>query len=588
MKVLVKEKLSPHKSKTPEGYLICRDAILARTGAQEYYASELYPNWGDEDRKISVMRKPEQVFSEQTLASFENKPITVEHPSEDVNSGNIKDYSVGFVRDIRRAKVNGEDVMIGNLVITDAEIVEDIENGIRTELSCGYNCDITDGDDPEQINIRGNHIALCEKGRAGCAKIVDSVTEKTGEYDFYGDDELWKKVILETDGENMSGFSSEPDEDGMRYMTIEGKSKFVEPVLKKLGIRNYEFHPTVGDVQPKKGEKEDEFVGRFMSETKEEYPDQKQRYAVAKSYWSRKNDSEYSKFEWLKSRVESNFYKKPEEFEKVAEYFYNKGLLGDDEWKELEEIYEKRYGVKVTDSHKLPNSIRNYLSKAFGKLSGFTHRDIDISDVLEKIQRVADAVSEEKLEIVRDKINGWYKSKDGTYRKDYYFSFDGYDNQFMVSLYANDDFEVTETNMYFTDCVDKPIDDAVDEVETKTYRGYEIEKHPDGRFKIELDRGEKYFGTESEAQIYIDDFIERARNMLRDRKIKRHSFGTSASDSEYSPSFKRELRKEIGRKKNEVLEMDEPEEDDRRLEFRRMKNKTLEQLRESMKNARNE
>ena len=96
MKVLVKEKLSPHKSKTPEGYLICRDAILARTGAQEYYASELYPNWGDEDRKISVMRKPEQVFSEQTLASFENKPITVEHPSEDVNSGNIKDYSVSI------------------------------------------------------------------------------------------------------------------------------------------------------------------------------------------------------------------------------------------------------------------------------------------------------------------------------------------------------------------------------------------------------------------------------------------------------------------------------------------------------------
>lgn len=35
MKVLIKEKLSPHKSKTPEGYLICRDAILGRTGTQE-------------------------------------------------------------------------------------------------------------------------------------------------------------------------------------------------------------------------------------------------------------------------------------------------------------------------------------------------------------------------------------------------------------------------------------------------------------------------------------------------------------------------------------------------------------------------
>ena len=36
MKFLMREKLSPHKFKTPEGYLICQDAILARTGKQSY------------------------------------------------------------------------------------------------------------------------------------------------------------------------------------------------------------------------------------------------------------------------------------------------------------------------------------------------------------------------------------------------------------------------------------------------------------------------------------------------------------------------------------------------------------------------
>ena len=126
MKVLIKEKLSPHKSKTPEGYLICRDAVLARTGTQDYYATELYPNWKDEDKVISVMRKPEEVFSEETIASFENKPVTCEHPDEDVTPENYKDYSVGFARDIRRSKVNGEDVLVGNLIITDSDIINDI------------------------------------------------------------------------------------------------------------------------------------------------------------------------------------------------------------------------------------------------------------------------------------------------------------------------------------------------------------------------------------------------------------------------------------------------------------------------------
>ena len=40
------------------------------------------------------------------------------------------------------------------------------------------------------------------------------------------------------------------------------------------------------------GEKEDEFISRFMSATKNEYPDQKQRLAVAYSYWRAAHDTE--------------------------------------------------------------------------------------------------------------------------------------------------------------------------------------------------------------------------------------------------------------------------------------------------------
>lgn len=48
----------------------------------------------------------------------------------------------------------------------------------------------------------------------------------------------------------------------------------------------------VKDVKPRKGEKEDEFISRFMSGTKNEYPDQKQRLAVAYSYWRAAHDAE--------------------------------------------------------------------------------------------------------------------------------------------------------------------------------------------------------------------------------------------------------------------------------------------------------
>lgn len=177
MRVLISEKLSQHKFKTPEGYLICQDAILARTGKQTYRKNEVFAD-SDDDSEIEVDRPYDEVFSPETLASFENKPVTVEHPGEDVNSENWKSYQVGFVRDIKQGKTeNGEDVVLGTLVIQDADTIEEILNGEHCELSCGYDCDIQDSENPKQTHIRGNHVALCERGRAGIAKIVDSKTK---------------------------------------------------------------------------------------------------------------------------------------------------------------------------------------------------------------------------------------------------------------------------------------------------------------------------------------------------------------------------------------------------------------------------
>lgn len=174
MRVLISEKLSEHKYKTPEGYLICTDAILARTGKQTYTRDELF---GDGDNtEVNVDRPYNEVMNEKTIASFENKPVTFDHPEEDVNIGNYKSYAVGYVRDVRQGKVDGKDVILGNLVITDQDAINAIENGDHTDLSCGYDCDIKDDGNGNyaQNNIRGNHVALCKEGRAGMARIVDS------------------------------------------------------------------------------------------------------------------------------------------------------------------------------------------------------------------------------------------------------------------------------------------------------------------------------------------------------------------------------------------------------------------------------
>lgn len=181
MKFLSKVKLSNRRYKTPEGYLVCVDSIIARTGKQEYLKSEVFQDSND-DSVIQIDRPKSEVLSPSTIASFENKPLVDEHPDEDVNVDNYRDYAIGFARDVRASKLDDVDILIANLIFTDPEAIAEIESGEKTELSCGYDCDILgEGDNLYQANIRGNHIALCKAGRAGIARIQDSSSKETQE-----------------------------------------------------------------------------------------------------------------------------------------------------------------------------------------------------------------------------------------------------------------------------------------------------------------------------------------------------------------------------------------------------------------------
>lgn len=156
-------RISPNQIETGEGFLICRNVPIARTGEMEYRARELRLD-GDPERAVTVYRGPEDVFEAAAVASFEGKPVTDGHPPENVGPENFSAYARGHVQNVRR---EGEFLM-ADLYINDAALACDVRNGVKREVSCGYLCVYTpDGGRYRQSSIRGNHVAVVPRGRAG-------------------------------------------------------------------------------------------------------------------------------------------------------------------------------------------------------------------------------------------------------------------------------------------------------------------------------------------------------------------------------------------------------------------------------------
>ncbi|MBD3831875.1 MAG: DUF2213 domain-containing protein [Brevundimonas sp.] len=159
---------------TRDGYLVA-DAKIARTGVQLYSGREVDPEnrqgWRDK-ALVRVYRPESEVFSTDAMASFAHKPITDDHPSEAVSSKNWKAHSVGMTgNEIAR---DGAFIRVP-MVVMDAASIQNWKDGKR-ELSCGYESQIVfdAGTTPEgeaydaiQTNIRGNHLAIVGRGRAG-------------------------------------------------------------------------------------------------------------------------------------------------------------------------------------------------------------------------------------------------------------------------------------------------------------------------------------------------------------------------------------------------------------------------------------
>lgn len=149
--------------RTPQGG-IRAPAFLTRTGIFDYRL----PN-GTTRREY---RPAEEVFKADSLATLEDAPVTDFHPGGMVNGTSFKSVNVGHVKGT--PKQDGDKVA-ATIVVQDAETVKAIENRERTQLSCGYRCDLefTSGEfenqryDAIQRNVVYNHVAIVPKGRAG-------------------------------------------------------------------------------------------------------------------------------------------------------------------------------------------------------------------------------------------------------------------------------------------------------------------------------------------------------------------------------------------------------------------------------------
>lgn len=169
-------KISPHRGKTDEGYLICSKVPVARIGYQFYLDKELGFEPSEKIKKenngYNVFRPEEEVFSEETLSSFEGKPVTDDHPQEQVTSDNFQIYAKGNIKNVHRGDGEYKDFILADLVIWDKELVNKIENG-KQAVSVGYSCDYEEhGKELWQKDIICNHIAIVDEGRAGEKAVI--------------------------------------------------------------------------------------------------------------------------------------------------------------------------------------------------------------------------------------------------------------------------------------------------------------------------------------------------------------------------------------------------------------------------------
>ena len=195
-------KLSENRSMSREGFLVIKDCSIARVGSRTYVASEIPQVKPDGRETVEVVRTASELFAEETVQSFEGKPVCLGHPEPfPVDPKNVSEFSVGHMQRVRPDLESG--CLIADLFIEDQEAIASVTKGEMTELSIGFVSVVKDvgGGVGLESRILGNHVAIVKEGRCGqmCAlkdsKTINKTEKQMGIFNPKKDDD--KDVVIQ-------------------------------------------------------------------------------------------------------------------------------------------------------------------------------------------------------------------------------------------------------------------------------------------------------------------------------------------------------------------------------------------------------
>lgn len=166
------------RRKTPEGYMHV-PATITRAGILDYSPFDIVSGGGEVPvelagkERLRILRPADEVFKPSSMSTFQNVPVTDRHPKEFLDAANVRKHQVGFSKST--VERDG-DFLKTELVVQDAATIKKIEEqgidqvsiGASLELDWSSGVDVNYGAYDGVIrDIRGNHIAIVPRGRAG-------------------------------------------------------------------------------------------------------------------------------------------------------------------------------------------------------------------------------------------------------------------------------------------------------------------------------------------------------------------------------------------------------------------------------------
>lgn len=130
--------------------------IMASSGWMDYLI----------DGKVQKQFVPFETLTDiEHITALKGMPLTLHHPSVEINPNTYKDYTVGSVLDVfPNAQIQALECEIA---INEGEAIASVTNGKITDLSCGYEVEkqLIGDNQYKQIKRVPNHLSLVPEGR---------------------------------------------------------------------------------------------------------------------------------------------------------------------------------------------------------------------------------------------------------------------------------------------------------------------------------------------------------------------------------------------------------------------------------------